>query len=167
MTEERSRRKVSQPVAVVGLLVAACFWGGMYVVAKDAMEVISANWMLCIRFLLASIIMVIVYFKYIKKVDKYAIKGAVITGLFMGAAYSSMTVGLSYINAGNCAFNNGYVCHMDTDSTVYRLENKAGHPYIHSCGIGSHRCCFYDAAGRFAFEVWRFYNTGRFVFMDR
>ena len=104
MTEERSRRKVSQPVAVVGLLVAACFWGGMYVVAKDAMEVISANWMLCIRFLLAFIIMVIVYFKYIKKVDKYAIKGAVITGLFMGAAYSSMTVGLSYINAGNCAF---------------------------------------------------------------
>lgn len=104
MAELQKKRKISQPVAVAGLLVAACFWGGMYVVAKDAMEVISANWMLCIRFLLAFIIMLIVYWKFVRKVTKEDIKGAVITGLFMGAAYSSMTVGLSYINAGNCAF---------------------------------------------------------------
>ena len=99
-----SRRQISQPVAVLGLLVAACFWGGMYVVAKDAMEVISANWMLCIRFLLAFIIMLIIYWKYAKKVTKEDLKGCVVTGLFMGTAYSSMTIGLSYINAGNAAF---------------------------------------------------------------
>lgn len=104
MSENDQRRKVSQPVAVIGLLVAACFWGGMYVVAKDAMEVISANWMLCIRFLAAFIIMIIIYWKYAKKVTKEDLKGCVVTGLFMGAAYTSMTIGLSLINAGNTAF---------------------------------------------------------------
>lgn len=101
---ENERRHVSQPVAVIGLLVAAMFWGGMYVVAKDAMEVISANWMLCIRFLLAFIIMLVIYWKYAKKVTKEDLKGCIVTGLFMGTAYSSMTIGLSYINAGNAAF---------------------------------------------------------------
>lgn len=104
MSENDQRRKVSQPVAVIGLLVAACFWGGMYVVAKDAMEVISANWMLSIRFLLAFIIMIIIYWKYAKKVTKEDLKGCVVTGLFMGMAYTSMTIGLSLINAGNTAF---------------------------------------------------------------
>lgn len=104
MSEVGQRKKISQPVAVMGLLVSACFWGGMYVVAKDAMEVISPNWMLCIRFLLAFIIMVIIYWKYVKQVTKEALKGCVITGLFMGSAYSSMTIGLSLINAGNSAF---------------------------------------------------------------
>lgn len=104
MVENEGKRKISQPVAVMGLLVAACFWGGMYVVAKDAMGVISANWMLCIRFFIAFFIMLAVYWKYVKKVTKEDLKGCLITGLFMGAAYSSMTVGLSYINAGNCAF---------------------------------------------------------------
>ncbi|MGI6257299.1 MAG: DMT family transporter [Anaerovoracaceae bacterium] len=104
MSENDQRRKVSQPVAVIGLLVAACFWGGMYVVAKDAMEVISANWMLSIRFLLAFIIMIIIYWKYAKKVTKEDLKGCVVTGLFMGTAYTSMTIGLSLINAGNTAF---------------------------------------------------------------
>lgn len=102
--ENQSVRKVSQPVAVLGLLVAACFWGGMYVVAKDAMEVISPNWMLCIRFFVAFWIMLVIYRKYVKKMTKTDLKGCVVTGLFMGAGYSSMTVGLSYINAGNCAF---------------------------------------------------------------
>lgn len=101
---ENTERKISQPVAVMGLLVAALFWGGMYVVAKDAMEVISANWMLCIRFLIAFVIMLVIYWKYVKQVSKEALKGCVITGLFMGAAYSSMTIGLSYINAGSAAF---------------------------------------------------------------
>ena len=101
---ENTERKISQPVAVMGLLVAALFWGGMYVVAKDAMEVISANWMLCIRFLIAFIIMFVIYFKYVKKVTKEDLKGCIITGLFMGAAYSSMTIGLSHINAGSAAF---------------------------------------------------------------
>lgn len=100
----KTERKISQPVAVMGLLVAALFWGGMYVVAKDAMEVISANWMLCIRFLLAFIIMLVIYWKHAKQLNKEALKGCIITGLFMGAAYSSMTIGLSYINAGNAAF---------------------------------------------------------------
>lgn len=101
---DTTKRKISQPVAVVGLLIAACFWRGMYVVAKDAMNVISANWMLCIRFLIAFLIMLIVYWKFAKKVNKAALKGCIITGLFMGAAYSSMTIGLSYINAGSAAF---------------------------------------------------------------
>ena len=104
MSQLEKRRKISQPVAVIGLLVAACFWGGMYVVAKDAMEVISANWMLCIRFLAAFIIMLVIYWKYVKKVTKEDLKGGLVTGLFMGSAYTSMTIGLSYINAGNCAF---------------------------------------------------------------
>jgi len=102
--EEQNKRKISQPVAIGGLLVSACFWGGMYVVAADALEVISANWLLSIRFLIAFVIMLVVYWKYVKELTKEALKGCIITGLWMGSAYSCMTIGLSLINVANVAF---------------------------------------------------------------
>lgn len=97
-------RKLSPTLAVTGCVVAALFWGGMYVVAKDALNVISANYMLTIRFSIAFVIMIIIYAKYIKGITKEVIKGCLITGSFMAAGYASLTVGLQYINAGNCAF---------------------------------------------------------------
>lgn len=125
-------KKISPGLAVAGCVTAAMFWGGMYVVAKDALNVISANYMLSIRFGIAFLIMLVVYFKYVKKVNKEALKGCVITGTFMAAGYASLTMGLQYINAGNSAFiTDTYVIWIPfIVYLIWKIKPEGPHVYI-------------------------------------
>lgn len=125
-------KQISQFWAVMGCVVAAACWGGMYVVAKDALAVISSNYMLCIRFGIAFIIMLIIYAKYLKETDKAAIKACVITGAFMAAGYASLTLGLNYINAGNCAFiTDTYVIWIPFVLwIIWKIKPEGPHIYI-------------------------------------
>lgn len=129
---EEETKKLNPSLAVIGCIIAASFWGGMYVVAKDALNVISANYMLAIRFSIAFLIMLIIYGKYLKDTNKEALKGCVITGLFMAAGYASMTCGLQYINAGNCAFiTDTYVIWIPFILwVIWRIKPDGPHVYI-------------------------------------
>ena len=125
-------KTISSGVAVVGCVIAAMFWGGMYVVAKDALNVISSNYMLTIRFGIAFLIMLVFYAKFMKGIDKAAIKGCIITGTFMAAGYASLTMGLQYINAGNCAFiTDTYVIWIPFILyIIWKVKPEGPHVYI-------------------------------------
>ena len=90
--------------AELGLLFITIIWGGSFVVVKNTTSMMPANYIIAIRFGLASIFMLIFFFRRIQKIDAYSIKSGAILGVLLYVAYYFQTVGIKYTTAGNNAF---------------------------------------------------------------
>lgn len=133
----RPIREISQLVAVLGCILATVFWGGMYVVSKDALNLITPNYLLGIRFFLAFILFAVIFHKSFGelKTNPEAIKGCVVTGAFMAVGYASLTVGLQYINAGSAAFiTDSYVVWIPIVLWLFWKKKPDG-PHIFLSGV--------------------------------
>lgn len=89
------------------LLFVALIWGGGFVVIKDALQDISPFYMMALRFVLAFLLMTILFARSIRKTKKSDLVAGAIIGFFLFAAYGSQTVGLQYTTAGKQAFLTG------------------------------------------------------------
>ncbi len=96
---EHSLKKSS----IFGLLTASLFWGAEFVVEKDVLSIMGANYSNSIRFFIAGIIMTVVSAPYIKKITRNDIINGIVTGAFMGLGFAFQTMGLGFINAGENA----------------------------------------------------------------
>jgi drug/metabolite transporter (DMT)-like permease len=90
--------------ADLSLLLVAIIWGSGFVVTKNALDHVTPYYLLFFRFIAATIILSIVFFKKIKEASKQDIKAGIIIGLFLFAAFATQTVGLQYTEAGKQAF---------------------------------------------------------------
>lgn len=92
------------------LTLAAIIWGSAFVVMKSTINFLPANTLLFVRFTLATIFMVIIFFKYLKQIkNSDFIKGAIVGGcLFMG--FSVQTIGLATTTPGKSAFLTTVYC---------------------------------------------------------
>ncbi len=90
--------------AELGLLSITVIWGSAFVVVKNTTASVPTSYMIAIRFALASILMLIIFFKRIKKMDLRTVKNGAILAVLLYAAYYVQTVGVEYTTAGNNAF---------------------------------------------------------------
>jgi drug/metabolite transporter (DMT)-like permease len=90
--------------AELGLLFITIIWGSAFVVVKNTTASMPANYIIAIRFGLASILMLLFFFNRIKKMDAHSIKAGVLLGVLLYVAYYFQTVGIKYTTAGNNAF---------------------------------------------------------------
>ena len=93
--------------ADASLLVVAMIWGGGFVVIKDALDDITPLYMMTMRFSFAFIIMGIIFWKNIIKVDRKTLLSGLIIGFFLYTAYGTQTIGLQFTTAGKQAFLTG------------------------------------------------------------
>ncbi len=92
------------------LLTAALIWGSSFIVMKNAVDFITPATLLLIRFVLASIILSLMFFKQIRLFPKERILGCLITGFCLCLAYYVQTWGLSYTTPGKNAFLTAIYC---------------------------------------------------------
>ena len=90
--------------ADISLLFVAIVWGSGFVVTKNALDLITPYYLLAFRFIIASLLLGIIFFKKIKKASIKDIKSGVLVGLFLFGGFASQTVGLNYTTAGKQAF---------------------------------------------------------------
>lgn len=90
--------------AAAGALLAAAIWGFAFVVVKDSLSDISACYMLAFRFSIAAVVLGIVFFKRLKKINVNYLKKAGIIGIFLFLAYLFQTIGCNYTTPGKNAF---------------------------------------------------------------
>ena len=90
--------------AELGLLFVTVIWGGSFVVVKNTTASIPTNYIIAIRFGIASILMLLFFFKRIRKIDARSIKSGALIGVILYVAYYLQTVGIKYTTAGNNAF---------------------------------------------------------------
>lgn len=86
------------------LIIGTAFWGISYSVTKMAIGDYSPNTFLFYRFLLAVIVLTIIFWKYVRKTNLEAVKTGAILAFPMFLGIQLQTVGLKYSDASQCSF---------------------------------------------------------------
>lgn len=86
------------------LLTTAIIWGSGFVVTAIALEYLSSYQVMAGRFLLATIILVVIFGYKIKKISKSTIWKGLILGAILYISFAFQTVGLEYTTASKNAF---------------------------------------------------------------
>lgn len=89
---------------LVLLIIGTAFWGVSYSVTKMAIGNSSPNIFLFYRFLLAVIVLSVIFWKYVKNINFEAIKTGFIIAVPMFLGIQLQTVALKYTTASQCSF---------------------------------------------------------------
>lgn len=91
-------------ISEMAMLIVAMIWGGTFVAAKHAQDTIPNLWILAIRFILASGLMALIFFKEWKKLDRKTVKYGSIIGLLLFAGIAIQMLGLRYTTPAKQSF---------------------------------------------------------------
>lgn len=94
--------------ADIALLLVTIGWGASFLLTKSSLSQLSTFNFLAIRFSVAFILSLIIFFKKIISVDKNTIKYGIILGIVAYATYALQTIGLNYTTASKSAFITGF-----------------------------------------------------------
>jgi len=94
----------------LALFSAALIWGTSFVILKAALGNVGTMWTLSIRFTLSSLIMLAFGWKKLKSMDRRSLKGSIMMGACLAAAYVFQTYGLVYTSPGKNAFLTSTYC---------------------------------------------------------
>jgi len=95
---------MKQYIADGMLLVTAIVWGSGFVITAIALEYLTAYQVMAGRFLLASIILTVLFGSRLKKASKSVIWKGVLLGTILYIAFALQTVGLQYTTPSKNAF---------------------------------------------------------------
>lgn len=95
---------MKQYIADGMLLVTAIVWGSGFVITAIALEYLTAYQVMAGRFLLASIILTVLFGYKLKKVSKSVIWKGILLGSILYIAFALQTVGLQYTTPSKNAF---------------------------------------------------------------
>jgi len=96
---------VKSITADLALLLTAIIWGTGFIATQYAIDSnMSASLILLFRFSIASIVLLILFFKKIKEITKEEFKYGMIAGIFLFSGFYSQTVGLKFTTPSNNAF---------------------------------------------------------------
>ena len=79
----------------VALFVAALIWGSTFVVVKDATFTMGASFILAMRFSIGSLVLISIYYKKLKIIDKSYLKGGFIMGTTLFISFWMQVFGLT------------------------------------------------------------------------
>lgn len=91
-------------LSVLGLIVTTIIWGSAFVVMKNSVDVISPTYLLALRFTIASIALLAVFWKRVRMVKKTDLMCGGLLGVFLFVSYLLQTYGLKYTTASKNAF---------------------------------------------------------------
>ena len=93
--------------AEIYLLGIVIIWGATFAIIKNVLDQIMPFTFLAYRFLLAVLILSVIFWKKIKDIDKIILKKGFLIGIFLFLGYAFQTVGLKYTTATKAGFITG------------------------------------------------------------
>ena len=91
----------------LSLLLVAIVWGGGFVVTKNALAVITPLYFLAIRFMIAGVIMAIIFFPKLRKASWQDLKNSCIVGVFLSLGFITQTFGAHLTTPAKSSFITG------------------------------------------------------------
>lgn len=88
----------------LSLLLVAAMWGGGFSFTKNILQYLTPLYFLAARFLLAALVLTLIFYPKVRKATKQDIKSSLIVGIFLTIAFVSQTVGLLFTTPGKQAF---------------------------------------------------------------
>lgn len=89
------------------LLGITMIWGSSFIAVKIALSFTTPFLFLALRFLIASLILLIIFRKKLMKFDAVTIKAGVVLGILLGTGFGAQTYGLVFTTASRSAFITG------------------------------------------------------------
>lgn len=86
------------------LVLTTLIWGTSFVILKKTLDEVPTLYVLAYRFTGATILLLLIGMKDLKKIDLQYIKGGMIMGVFLFLAYTIQTYGLFHTTPGKNAF---------------------------------------------------------------
>ncbi len=99
-----NKENTTKILAAAGLILTTIIWGGAFVVMKNSVDLIPPSYLLALRFSIAAVCMLAVFWPQNKGMDKKDIQYGVILGIFLFLSYIFQTYGLKYTTASKNAF---------------------------------------------------------------
>ncbi len=99
-----SKEKKLSLIGQVLLLLATIVWGSSFTILKDTISAVPAFYVLAIRFLSSGLIIFLIFFKKIIKINRKTLFHGIILGLTVAGAYITQTIGLIYTTPSINAF---------------------------------------------------------------
>lgn len=97
-------RRRSMIIGDSAVLLVAFIWGATNVVIRDALDGITPFWFCCLRFVVSSATLMLIFGRRALAMKRNAQVKGILTGVVFGLAYLSGAVGLLYTTAGNQSF---------------------------------------------------------------
>ncbi len=120
--------------ADLALLIVTVFWGAGFPITKFALETITPLYHIGLRFIIAAVLLSIIFFKKMAKVEKSIIKPAVIMALLLFSTYALQTIGLLYTTASKSAFYSGLaVLFVPFLSLIFYKTRLASNTLVSTC----------------------------------
>lgn len=79
----------------IALFIAALIWGSTFVVVKDATATMSTSFILALRFSIGSLVLILIYYKKLKIIDKKYLKGGLVMGTTLFLSFWMQVFGLT------------------------------------------------------------------------
>ena len=92
------------------LFATALLWGTSFVILKHTLDSVGTLWILAIRFTLAALFLGFFAGKRLFRLPRLQLRGAVLMGVSLAAAYILQTFGLFYTTPGKNAFLTAVYC---------------------------------------------------------
>ncbi len=89
------------------LILATAIWGTTFIIVKQAVSLVDPFVFLTLRFLLASIVLLLAFHRHIFPIKREHLQGGLIVGFFLFGGYAFQTVGLQYTSAAKAGFITG------------------------------------------------------------
>jgi len=97
-----------QLFADISLLTVVIVWGYTFVAIKNALADVTPFNFIALRFIMALIILLVVFRKRLSGLNGYILLRGSVVGVFLFFAYAFQTVGLKYTTASNAGFITGF-----------------------------------------------------------
>lgn len=98
------KRKLPSWVGDLMLLITAIVWGGGFIGVVEALNSLSPFYMITLRFTIASSLMIVLFWKQIKRIEKKELMPGIVCGTFLFIGFAFQTTGALYLSVGKLAF---------------------------------------------------------------
>ncbi len=96
--------------AKAALVLATIIWGTSFVIIKDTVDLISPNYLMALRFTGAFILLCVIFFKKLGKINFETLWQGALIGVFLYLAYYWQTFGIMFTTPGKNAFLTAVYC---------------------------------------------------------
>lgn len=102
--EIKNHKMAIKFLAAFGLIITTIIWGSSFAVMKDSLDILPPAYLLAMRFSIAAVCLIAIFFKRVRRVNQKDLLYGSILGAFLFLAYLFQTYGLKYTTASKNAF---------------------------------------------------------------
>lgn len=102
-----NKKKLLELRADLLLITVAIAWGVTFLMVQDAIKTVPVYAFLFYRFLIATVIMAIISYKFFAEINKTTILYGIILGIFLFSGFAAQTFGLAHAKSSIIAFLTG------------------------------------------------------------